>query len=62
MPFDFHDETLKVFSRKLRWWCRFREVMQMDFKVMIFAKVVHYLVILHIDLPNQSGGLMPIMH
>ena len=62
MSFDVFDETAKVFNRKLRQWRRGLEIMQIDFNMVEFGKIVDNLVVLHLYLVNESFRFIPQVH
>ena len=62
MSFDVFDETAKVFNRKLRQWRRVLEIVQIDFNMVEFGKIVDNLVVLHLYLVNESFRFIPQVH
>ena len=59
MSLDVFDETAKVFNRKLRQRSRGLEIMQINFDMVEFGKIVDDLEVLHVYLVNESFRFIP---
>ena len=62
MSLDVFDETAKVFNRKFRQWRDGLEIMQIDFGMVEFGKIMDDLEVLHIYLVNESFRFIPQVH
>ena len=62
MSLDVFGETAKVFNRKLCQWLSGFEIMQIDFDMVEFGKIVDDLEILDVYLVNESFRFIPQVH